>query len=410
VRILVCASAAPIPPLNGFGLLLDHLVRELRTAHEVRLVAHLEPHRSAEPGHPDVQLVPSASTGRIRAVLGSPEVLLRSRPLADDRRAAELWPTIEGELSTFVPDVVHVMSGRLAALAGRLEGWPTVLGAVDARHLNVAARAEAASGLRRLALREQARRIRHLIRTEYPRFGHVTVVTAEDREALLRLDPTLAITAIPNGVDTDLYRPDPQTEPVVDQVVFTGTMDYAPNVTAAHSLAREVLPRVRRQHPRATLVLAGRQPAPGVRALASLPGVTVTGEVPDIRPWLVGSQVFAAPMTSGTGIKNKVLEAMACGLPCVASPLALQGLEVAADRQVVVADDVDATAAAIRRILDDPRRAERLGQEARRYVEEHHSWTRVGAEHLRLYDEVIRAAAAGSGPRDRAPVPSADSP
>jgi polysaccharide biosynthesis protein PslH len=238
----------------------------------------------------------------------------------------------------------------------------------------------------------------------------VTVVTAEDREALLRLDPTLAITAIPNGVDTDLYRPDPQTEPVVDQVVFTGTMDYAPNVTAAHSLAREVLPRVRRQHPRATLVLAGRQPAPSVRALASLPGVTVTGEVPDIRPWLVGSQVFAAPMTSGTGIKNKVLEAMACGLPCVASPLALQGLEVAADRQVVVADDVDATAAAIGRILDDPRRAERLGQEARRYVEEHHSWARVGAEHLRLYDEVVRAAAAGSGPRDRAPVPSADSP
>jgi polysaccharide biosynthesis protein PslH len=396
VRILIVASSAPLPPLDGFGLLVDHLVRELRRSHDVRVVAQVR--EDADPGGldgtyaSDVRFSPRRRRPRWVAALSSPGAVLRSRPLTDDRRVAALWPAVAEELASFSPDVVHVMSGRLAALAPRLAGWPSVLGAVDARHLNVTARAEAATGLERLALREQARRVRRLITSEYRRFGHVTVVTPQDRRALLDLVPDLAVTAIPNGVDTTFFRPQPSVPPRQDQVVFTGTMDYAPNVTAAHLLAEEVLPRLRARRPEATLVLAGRQPAPSIVELGRSPGVTVTGEVPDIRPWLVGSQVFAAPMTSGTGIKNKLLEAMACGLPCVATPLALQGLEVEHGRHVLVADDAETTAAAVADVLERPALAASLGQEARRYVVAEHSWSQVATSHVTLFERMIAEA------------------
>lgn len=409
MRILICSSAPPLPPMDGFRLLLDHLVRGLRASHEVRVVAQTlveeQPRTTVDPG---LRLVRSSRRGRLHTVVSAPLPMLRSRPLSDDRRIAELWPTVKQELAAFSPDIVHVTSGRLAGIAPRLSGWTSVLGAVDARHLNVTARAEAASGVTRLALHEQARRIRRLIATEYQRFGRVTVVTAQDREALLTIDPRLHIAVIPNGVDTTLFRPDPTTGRRAGRVTFTGTMNYAPNVTAAESLATEVLPRLQQQHRDVSVVIAGREPTSRVRDLAGLAGVTVTGEVPDIRPWLASSHVFAAPMSSGTGIKNKLLEAMACGLPCVASPLALQGIQVEHGRHVLVAEGPDATAEAISRVLNDTVLAADLGREARRYVEHRHSWSRVVADHVELYENLLSESAHRSLPGHRQAARSAE--
>ena len=120
------------------------------------------------------------------------------------------------------------------------------------------------------------------------------------------------------------------SRPVPGRIVFTGAMNYPPNIVAADFLARLLLPRVRTVRPDTQLVIVGREPDPRVLGLAALDGVDVTGAVDDIRPWLQSAQVFVCPMLSGTGIKNKLLEAMASGLPCVATPLALQGLNVSA--------------------------------------------------------------------------------
>jgi polysaccharide biosynthesis protein PslH len=407
LRILICASSPPFPPMDGFHLLLDELMRGLQRSHDVRLVAQLpQGEGPQDTTDPNLRLAPFRRRGRLHAAVSAPGTVLRSRPLSDDRRVASLWPAVEKELAVFSPDVVHVTPGRLAAMGPRLKGWPTVLGAVDARHLNVAAKAEAATGMMRLGLREQARRIRRLIATEYDRFGHVTVVTEEDRDALLSIVPTLRVTAIPNGVDTLTFRPDPNIDRKPGRIVFTGTMNYAPNVTAAHFLATEVYPSLQERHPEAELVLAGRHPSSSVRQLARNPTITVTGEVPDIRPWLVGSHVFVAPMSSGTGIKNKLLEAMACGVPCVASPRALQGISVQSGRQVLIAEGLAATVEAVDRVLTQPELADVLGREGRRYVESKHSWSRVAADHETLYDHVRRAEGrrglAGKGPNGRA--------
>lgn len=398
MRILICASSAPLPPMNGFRLLLGELVAALRVRNEVRVVAPVHGDQMATGVHdPDLSLCAAPHRTRIQSLRQLPGALVRGRPLTDDRLAARVWPLVERELTTFSPDVVHVTSGRMAALGRRLTGVPTLLGAVDARHLNLEARASTATGPFRLALRDEARRVRRLIAADYRRFGHVTAVTTEDREALLDVDPQLEISVVPNGVDTSYFRPLAGTAPDPNRVVFTGTMGYAPNVTAAEFLANEVLPRLRRRRP-ANLVLAGRNPAPAVSLLDRAPDITVTGEVPDIRPWLVGSRVFAAPMRSGTGIKNKLLEAMACGLPCVVSPLSLQGTRCRDGRELLVAETAEETAEALARIMDDDALAARLGRSARTYVERHHSWSAVGRVYERLFADL---AAGGAGDQVR---------
>ena len=165
-------------------------------------------------------------------------------------------------------------------------------------------------------------------------------------------------------------------------------MSYAPNVLAAEFLARQVFPLVRAGLPEARLAIVGRKPSPRINALAQLDGVEVTGEVPDVVPWLAGSRVYACPMVSGTGIKNKLLEAMAAGAPCVVTPLALQGLTAEPGRDVLVGADAEELAAQLVRVLTDDELASRLGPAGRAYVLANHDWSAVARSYERVYDEV----------------------
>jgi glycosyltransferase involved in cell wall biosynthesis len=132
----------------------------------------------------------------------------------------------------------------------------------------------------------------------------------------------------------------------------------------------------------------GRAPGPAVRALASVPGVAVAADVPDLRPWLWAAPAYACPMSSGTGIKNKLLEAMAAGAPAVASPLACQGLEVRDGEQLRVAGDDDAFAAALAELLETPALGARLAAGGRAYVRDRHDWDAVARAYQSLYEEI----------------------
>jgi glycosyltransferase involved in cell wall biosynthesis len=134
-------------------------------------------------------------------------------------------------------------------------------------------------------------------------------------------------------------------------------------------------------------VIVGRAPAPAVTALGRLPGVTVTGEVPDVAVWLAGSRAYACPMVSGTGIKNKLLEAMACGLPCVATPLALQGLRATDGGHLLVGETAAELADHLVGLLADDGEARRLGRAAREYVLAEHDWAAIATAYERVYKE-----------------------
>ena len=227
---------------------------------------------------------------------------------------------------------------------------------------------------------------------EYSRFKRVIVVSERDRDALRTLDPDLIVDVIPNGVDAEFFAP-PAFAKRRQTVVFHGVMNFLPNVQAAEYLAKQVWPHVQRQRRDAELAIVGRAPLRKIQALSAIRGVKVMGEVQDVRPWLQAGRVYACPMLTGTGIKNKLLEAMASGMACVGTPLALGGMRAVPERDILIAEGPEPLAAQIVRLLEDDALASRLGEAAREYVRKEHDWGAVARAYECVYDEVARGHA-----------------
>ena len=192
-----------------------------------------------------------------------------------------------------------------------------------------------------------------------------------------------SVRALENGVDLAFFDPaGVEPEPTVGAplLVFSGQMDYAPNVQAVSYFAQEILPRIRESRPDARFAIVGRNPAPAVQALRPLPGVAVVGGVPDMRPWLAAAHVVVTPLHVARGVQNKVLEAMAMARPVVASPQAFEGIDAQAGRDLMVADGAEATAAAVLRLAADGAAAGRMGAAARARMCERYSWGRQMAQ------------------------------
>jgi glycosyltransferase involved in cell wall biosynthesis len=163
--------------------------------------------------------------------------------------------------------------------------------------------------------------------------------------------------------------------PAVPLIVFTGQMDYAPNITAVTRFAHDSLPAIRARFPSVTFAIVGRAPTPAVQSLVALPGVTVTGAVDDVRGWLAAAAVVVAPLDLARGIQNKVLEAMAMARPVVASPAAFEGIEATPGRDLIVAEPADEAAAVID-LLGDIAKASAIGAAARARVVAGYAWER----------------------------------
>ncbi|MDH5373264.1 MAG: glycosyltransferase family 4 protein, partial [Acidimicrobiia bacterium] len=200
------------------------------------------------------------------------------------------------------------------------------------------------------------------------------------------------ISVIPNGVDFEAFDNRPHLPRQSDHLMFTGALDYAPNIAAARFLAQEVLPKIRERHPSARLSIVGRDPAVEVTDLDKRPGVSVVGPVDDMGDALSTASIYLCPMISGTGIKNKLLEALANGLPCVASELAVRGTRLKHGAELLIANTPDEIADASVRLLSDERLREELSEAGRRFVIANHTWMSVADQYSRIYREVIATA------------------
>ncbi|MGQ9515994.1 MAG: glycosyltransferase [Anaerolineae bacterium] len=217
---------------------------------------------------------------------------------------------------------------------------------------------------------------------------HVVAVSEADRLALQRLVPGLDIKVIPNGVDLDYYSPTlpiPPADLPRPALVFTGKMDFRPNVDAAIWFAEQVLPRVRAEYPGATFAIVGRDPLPQVRRLSQLPGVIVTGYVPDDRAYFSAADVYVVPLRVGGGTRLKVLSAMAMGKAIVSTSLGCEGLGVAHEREVLFGDTPEAFAAHVVRLLRDAGLGQEMGRQARQFVEQHYAWSSLVPRFEQLY-------------------------
>lgn len=294
----------------------------------------------------------------------------------------------DGRLRRWVDDLLMrrpvaravAFSGATAQYLQGAGGPPWIADLVDVDSDKWRQYAERRRGLMRWLY---AREARHLAQYEAAIAEHAQTVllVSEQETELFRNQVARAsnVVALPNGVDTDYFSPERSyADPYpsgIRPIVFTGAMDYWPNVDAVTWFASELLPTLRERVPEAMFYIVGSRPDASVRGLADRPGVAVTGTVPDVRPYLAHAGACIAPLRTARGIQNKVLEAMAMARPVVVTPQALEGLDARPDQEVLVGRNPEGLIEAVARALESP--PADLGRAARERVDHHYSWSGV---------------------------------
>lgn len=221
----------------------------------------------------------------------------------------------------------------------------------------------------------------HLVRAaelERCRKADIVMVTSERERSILQSElPESAIEVIPNGVDIEHFNENTLQE-VEGQIVFTGSLEYYPNVDAVLSFARNCWPRIRAKLPGVIWQIVGKNPLPEVKRLSELPGVRVFGSVEDTRPYIASSQVAIAPLAIGSGTRLKILEAFAMGKAVVSTSIGCEGLMVEPEKHLLVADQPEAFADAVIDLLGNRERRQALGFAGRSLVESCYSWEQSG--------------------------------
>jgi glycosyltransferase involved in cell wall biosynthesis len=405
VRLLVATTAFPLPERDGLDVLTAGLLRELRQRHEIALVAMVADDSDlARHGELCSELIPvrAPRSGLWARVHQEVSTLPNGRPVLAEQATEALMRPFLRAIDEFRPDIIHLIQSWTAELAAAAPGYPSVLSALDASGPNWDARIQQRTGrLRRyLGRRERSRMLRYE-RDCYPAVDRVVLVTEEDSELVRTTSPRSRVATVTNGINADHWRR-PKDLPREDGlIVFTGNLTYAPNISAALFAAREIMPIIRETNRNARLRLVGRDPAPQLMALDG-EYVEVTGTVPDLRPHLWSASAYMCPMTEGSGVKNKLLEAMAAGCPCVATPRAAFGLDVINNQHVLFGDDAAALARQAARVLGDKRLSEALTDASLSRIEEL-SWAAAARSYERIYAEIVAERSMGSEPPQMRP-------
>lgn len=223
----------------------------------------------------------------------------------------------------------------------------------------------------------------------------VLAVSADDQQTLRRLEQHATIGVVPNGVDSAVFSQSALARErrsalafAGSPIVFTGTLDFRPNIDAALWFGQEVLPRIRVHRPDARFVVVGKRPA---AILGTLPAeaVTIVGEVPDARPFIAGACVYVVPMRIGGGVRLKLLEALALEAPVVSTSMGAEGVDgLRNDEHCLIADDPAAFAAAVLHLLDDQAHAARLGAAGRTLVSARYDWQAIIPQLEALYQQL----------------------
>jgi glycosyltransferase involved in cell wall biosynthesis len=239
--------------------------------------------------------------------------------------------------------------------------------------------ANASTPLKRAYLSRQAERMLEYERRVCGEVDHVIAVSDIDARLMRDMYRISRVSAVPTGVDTDYFTP-PKTTAAASRkwdLVFIGSMDYIPNIEGVRYFVREILPLIRGARPGTTLAVVGRKPPEEIAAMAGDPGITITGTVADIRPYLWDSAVSVVPLLSGGGTRLKIYESMAACLPVVSTTVGAEGLAIHPPHDIRLADTPDRFAAECVALLNSPADREAVACAGRRLAVESFSWDQV---------------------------------
>jgi sugar transferase (PEP-CTERM/EpsH1 system associated) len=399
VRILFIAHRFPFPPTFGSRVRAFNVIRHLGKAHALTV---LSPVRSAAEAREAEGLAPycaSFETFRVRNWVQAAKI---AASLPTSRTASEAFfhsapmqRRIKSLLASRRFDFVFAHCSAVGRYFENIERPPGLIDYcdVDSRKWRDYARNRRwpfSAGYWWEAVRLEAAE-RRLARS----FEGVTVATRGEVAALSTLGITRNVDWFPNGVDLDYFAPSAQPyDP--DLITFVGRMDYFPNVQCMAGFCAQVMPMLRLRRPGLRLQIVGAAPAREVRQLARLPGVTVTGAVADVRPYVMRSALTVAPLRIALGTQNKILESMAMGVPVVSSAVAAAGVDADPGEHLLTATTPDDYCDAILRILGDPAERTRLAQAGRARMLSNHDW---GSSMKRLDAIIERCLVSRTAPR-----------
>ena len=394
MKILFLTPQSPYPPRQGAALRNYHLLRHCSSKHEVHLLTCLPPRSEAR--H---ELELSNICSRVEG-FRQPERPLRSRLISSlTATKPDMALRLEQEGSHSVLrrmlaeenyDLVQVEGLEMAPYGFKILGAagdrpPVVFDAHNAEYLlqKRAAVMDArnldrwhAAGYSLL----QWRKLYHYERAFCRAVDGIISVSEPDRQALSSLAQQTPIVSVPNGIELSRYEPGPLTATSPPLLVFTGKMDYRPNVDAMLWFGLKVFPRIRRQLD-VRLQIVGMDPHPRLDRLRTNTDVELTGAVEDVVPYIRGASVYLTPMRVGGGTRFKILEALACAKPVVSTSLGVEGIPLGDGEHLMIADDAQSFADAVLSLLRDQEaggeHSRALGRAGRSFVEEHFTWDRI---------------------------------
>lgn len=398
-KLLFLAHRVPYPPNKGERIRAFHILKHLARSHDVWLGAladnEAETKETGElsglcrevyyalrrPAEKSLSMILGAASGRALSIS------------AFDNRELRSW--CDRKIAAVRPDLIYIVSSAMAQYA--IDSASTakiVMDFVDSDSAKFRQYASTRRGPMRVVYSREAQQVLRFDCAVAHAAKECLFVSETDRNLFAADCPEAApkLHVVPNGVDCDYFNPalfaqERSPNPVI---LFTGTMDYYPNIDAVVWFAREIFPLVRAEIPNARFQIVGTSPAPAVRGLSALPGVEVTGAVPDIRPFYARAHVSVAPLRIARGIQNKVLEAMAMAKPTVATPNALDGISAIDGEHLLVANDASQIAQATLNILRG--HGPDLGARARDNVIAHHAWPAQLAKLDQIISKVLSAA------------------
>ena len=402
MRILFLCHRIPYPPNKGEKIRSFHQLRALAARHEVDLFTLADDpddlaHREALSAHCR-QLTIARVFPKLARLRSLPYLVTRTPLTIPYFHSAWLRAQIREAMERTKYDRIFVYCSAMAQYVDwprRPSNVPVILDIVDVDSNKWSQYAAARHFPFSAVFRKEARDLRAFEQRVCE--ASTCVLVSTDREAQLarEIAPAARIHVVRIGVDIHRFEPCAADAGGVPTVIFTGDMGYFPNQEGAIFFAREVLPIVHRTLPNARFLIVGRRPDRRVEELRHLRNVEVTGSVPDVRPWLARASVAVAPLRIAAGIQTKILEAMAAGLPVVATSRAVQGLTASVAEMILTADAPEQLAAHVVNLLRSPAETHQRGLEGRRRIACEYSWDTALGKLLQLVEDPSGSVASG---------------
>ncbi len=377
VEILYVCHRFPYPPKRGGKIRPFNMIRHLSERHRVTVASLVRSEVEAEEGKGLETYCEEVLIGKV----SEPWQTLRMVARLPTRVPSSMGYFYSGRLRNAVSDalrrkkfdLVFVHCSSAAQYVSQVRGVPKALDFGDMDSQKWLTYAQERRFPMSLGYLFEGRKLEAEERRLARKFDLCTCTTRQELETLRSYRTGTDTDWFPNGVDAEYFSPNGEGyDP--DLISFVGRMDYYPNQECMTRFCRDILPLIRRGRPSAKLVIVGANPSPEIRRLGESPGVTVTGSVPDVRSYVRGSAVMVAPLAIARGTQNKILEAMAMGVPTVTSELAAKGVDAVAGEHLLTASTDAGYAEAVLRLLDQPAERRRLAGRGRERMLSHHGW------------------------------------